>query len=512
MNKRVQSKIAAESARAELAEATIRRIRTERLAKDAQNRVDVLAPDAQRKRRQPHVETSGESKSFKQYDRLRGINLTRDLERNYSYARSALLQLRANVVGIGPKLRVHAGTDEQATTAANWFNSDWAHDCDFRGQSDHFGEQVENALAAVVREGDILAAFDDGWIEDSGKLIWWEADQLVEPDAMPKEYEGFKIDSGVVFDKWGRAVAYCVSSEHGRMKAALKDCTFIPAAKARLIAARWRPNMLRGFAPMLTCAADWQDLYEMRGKELQSAKVAATFAGKVKKQDAQSELELKRLAEIGRTGAPASNGDAVYDRFEALTGGNIEYMEPGDDFEIFDFKRPDVAFTEGQEAIGRGAAAALGLPAVFCTMKVTNSYTGFRGENLMAWQTFIRWQKLLERELCDWAARNAIDWAIRNGKLDPIGDYSLSWQWPIMPQVDPEKDARAVVLKLQHLLTTYADELGPNWRKIFEQLAEESKTAKSPGLRLPLRIFESEREGLRFSGPARPEQQTEESE
>lgn len=493
----------------------------------AQNKFDVLALHAQRKRRQPLIETLTEEKILRLYDRLRGINLCRDLERNFTAAKAMLNQRKLNVVGNGPKLRMHTGSPEANERIASWFNTSWAKNCDFRGdlQDDgsvaggmHLAEHVQLALAALTREGDTLCVFDDGLIENTGKILWFEADQFPRlsdlETAAPKPWNSYRQESGVLFDRWGRVAAYVAHSGHGKSEVNYdpENVMIVPASKGRFLKRVWRFNQLRGTAEMLTTAADLQDMYELRSSEIQTGKVGSKFAGVVKKESAADEMQFRREqtaeAQYDPTLAQPADGlpntGVSYDRLEALTGGFMEYMEPGDEFKLLDFNRPTINFIESVNAILRGAGAAMGLSKTYTTLNTESSYTAFRGDMLLSWAQFYADQKFLERHLMDWLACRAIKWAAASGQLGvelPEGwESAMSWAWPQMPAVDPLKESMAHANDIKHAFASYSEILGPDWKKTIHQLAEEIREIKDQ--QLPAMAFENQKDGLRFTNSA----------
>ena len=484
------------------------------------NRWDVL--EQTKKRRQPRIERQTEDKQLKTYDRLSGINLGRDLERNFTSMRSIMHQLRTNVVGTGPKLRVHLrgempddpavreSTSRTLTQWASWFNGEWAKDCDYRDDQ-HWAKHVGYVLSGVIREGDILPWFDGGHIEDSGKCGFFEADQLATPDDpsnLPEPWKSLNVEQGVFFDTWGRVRGYACSRNHGVMQDKVANLTFIPRGDvARLIKFQLRPGQLRGTPLMLTAAADMQDLYEMRAKELQTAKVGAGVFATVHKEDGGiGDLALKRgWDEAGGVadGATApAGGQTQYDRLEAFAGGAMEYMSKDEKIDIKDFNRPSVNFRESYDWTLRSAGAAFGLTKTYSSMHTEASYTAFRGDLLIAWASFYVYQKDLERQYCDWIARNALGWGVRNGKIDSGGltvdQVAYSWDWTKQPSPDPLKEAMAAETNLRNNLEDYASLLGPDWRKRFDALVEQMKYAKDPARQLPLSPWEGERTAITF--------------
>jgi capsid protein len=433
-----------------------------------------------KKRRQPRIEKDTEDQQVKSFDRLRAINLVRDIERNFTSCRSMMHQIKINTVGTGPKARLHTSDTDFILKNEQWLNSSWAKNCDFRGTS-HFGDLLQLIFASAVREGDVLVALDDGWIDDSGKILTWEADQLVQvsdPDNVPSFLLGKIQEQGVWKDEYGRVVGYSVSTDRGVSEKKAEECTFLTAENARLLKMEWRLNCARGQSAMLTAAADLQDLYEMRSKEMQSAKVAASIAGIVKKEGSTKEMLDLAQINVDEEQAPEVN----YERFESMTGGMMEYMEPGDDFKILDYDRPTVNFAEAFDFILRSAGSALGLSKTYTTLSTESSYTAFRGDMLLSWKTFYSWQKLLERQICDWLAQKVLTW--HNGSIPE--DLVISFSWPEMPVIDPLKDAAADRERLGSLTTDYAELLGPDWKKRFEAISEQLAYAKNLGIPLDI--------------------------
>jgi capsid protein len=454
-------------------------------------------------RRTPTRETTGEGGIYTPTKRAHGTNVGRELERNYSNARGIVHQFRMNVVGALGKLQVNA---KGGTEAAAWFNGTWAKDCDFR-DAQHWSTVLQNVVAAALREGDVLAVFDDGLIEDSGKLLFWESDQVLPcSDALFKAKfpaDGHVQDGGIVRDKWGRIAAYTCTGKRGlTVIDAEADLTIWQRDNAILPRDPWRMNQGRGVPPMLTAAASLLDLYEMLARELQTAKLAAGQYAHVKRADAvddwdapgtKPELLPENSGKAADTVTAETGGGATaparnYDSLEAFTGGYTDYGQPGDDVQLFDPKRPNVHMAEFIEAVLCHAGAAFGLARAYACLRADTSYTAFRGDMIMSWQgAFFPMQKWLERAFADRVAVKALTWAQRKGMIAalPAGwEQSLSWRWPKMPEVQADTAQNAVALALKNATTDFAQEIGPDWRQHFDALAEQIAYAREKGIPL----------------------------
>lgn len=459
------------------------------------------------KRRQPTVETTDESKIYGQTERYKGVNIGRDLERNYSPAKGIIHQFKANVVGSLGKLQVNI---KGGDLAAQWFNGTWAKDCDYRDDT-HFSVVLQNVVASVMREGDLLAVVDDGAIEDSGKLLHWESDQIVpltDSVLAQTQYKSATQENGILRGKFGQILAYVCTGQRGVGTINdLKDATIWPREQARLVKNPWRLNQGRGIPSVLTSANNFQDLYEILSKELQTAKVAAGNYASVKRSNAVTDWDApathpERLPENNGkdastvaaetansvTGATAPN----YDRLESFTGGYLDYLAEGDEINIADIKRPNVHLMEFCEAVLGHAGASVGLARAYTILRADSSYTAFRGDMILSWVTFYAMQKWLERSYADWVAIKVLNWAQRKGIIPtlPKGwEQAISWCWPTMPHVDEAREEAAVQSALKNATIDYSELLGPDWRNKLASYAEQLNVARD--LKLPLSVFET---------------------
>jgi capsid protein len=479
--------------------------------RDVKNKYDAVDGNTE-KRRAPKIERYEEEKLLKPYDRLKMINLCRDLERNSTSAKSILRQFKVNVVGTLGKMKLNTKDEETNRTVNEWFNQEWAPKSDSRGDLT-FNEQLKLVMTSTIREGDILAVFDD-FDRDDGKMLYWEADQLVEINATDWENQKKYLDtdgkplqqsSGVIYDKKGRVMYYAVTSDRGKTVCDLEDATIFPVGVARLIKNNFRPNQLRGTGDFFAALADMEDNYEMRAKELQSAKRAATTAAVVTKQDATEEAMFRGgtapegLLDAGDDTEESTTETINYENLETLTGGMTEYLLPDEDVKILDTaNRPNIHMKEFFDFVLQSAGSGMGLAKAYTFLEAHSSYTAFRGEMVMTWATFYDWQKFLENHIADWVAVKAIKWAIEKGKLKvnlPDGwEKMISWIFPQMPQVDPVKDNTARREAMKDGFLSFADVLGADWKKKLESVADGLKVAQELGI--PLTAFETKSGGL----------------
>ena len=481
-----------------------------------QGRYDVLDGNNSKKRRTMTIETQNEEQIMRPYDRMKAINLARDLERNFTGAKAIIKQFKINVVGNQGKIRLNLDDKDLNKNVSAWFNGYWAKNCDSRDDL-HFSDILQLIIRSVLSEGDVLVAFDD-FDRNDGRLLIWEADQLVKIDETDwinnavklgwyedKNVGGKKAkvpllqESGVIYDSKGRVRAYAVTGRRGVQVSKLNEATILSKDSARLLKNPFRFNQLRGVGDLLAASADLEDIYEMRAKELQSAKVASTMAGYTASDDSMDEALLRggvapeALLETASATAQATPKTS-YERFETLTGGNWEYLAKGDEIKVLDFQRPNIAVKDFFDFVLSSAGSGFGLANCYATLRAQTSYTAYRGEMIMTWRTFEAWQKWLERHFCDWIAGKAIGYAILKRLLPalPVGwQGSISWIWPVMPQVDPVNETNAIREKLKLAITDYAEVLGPDWEEKITKLKEQIKIVRDGGELEFLSLFET---------------------
>lgn len=479
---------------------------------------DVLKPN--RLRKQPLPERTPESVIFDQSKRAKGVNLGRDLERNYSPARGILHQFRMNVVGTLGKLQVNvkdSNGNSIGDESAAWFNGVWAKDCDYRDDL-HWSVVCQNVVASVLREGDCLAVFDDAVTEDdSGKLLMWESDQIApmsENVLSAKGLEKKTQDGGIIRDKFGKIVGYSVTGKRGlSVIDDPADCTVFARESACLPRNPWRLNQGRGVPCIMTAASSLLDVYEMLTRELQSAKKAATQYAMVTRESVVTDYDSpagipiglpendgKDSATIAAEGANSSTAPQArnYEALEDMTGGYTDYGQPGDKVQYPPVDRPNNNMIGFIESVQCHAGAAFGLARAYTLLRADSSYTSFRGDMILTWAgAFYPMQKWLERCFADWVAIRALRWAMRKNKIKPLPvgwEQKLSWTWPTMPEVDELDAQNAIAASLKNGTTDYAALLGPEWRKRLESLAEQLQVIKDLGI--PLSMLEMKSGGV----------------
>lgn len=469
-------------------------------------------------RRQVPVETQNEDRQhLNGFDRLTAIAMGRDLNRNSSKAITILNQRSVLTVG-EVKAQFNSIDPEWNKTANRYFNGTFARDCYYK-HPEHLAQIANWVELALIREGDILVVFDD-FLTGSGKLLLWEADQLVtvDPGDWAKQQEfvdniGGKMtpmfqENGVIQNVFGKVVAYAVTRQNiadqqkrGQMTCRIDDVTFIPAENARLVRHTFRPGQVRGVPVILPVSDDLEDIEEMIKSELCTAKIRSKLMAFVKQsKDSLDELEqettLRAIAERGGWEDLDREVKVVEKRryriAEDALGGNVEYGDPGEDLTFPGIDRPNLDTATFFNFLGDSAGATLGLAQGYSRMAVSSSYTAHRGETCLTFRHILRQQKKHEHDWLDWLAVKVIQFAVQKGEL-PAGpegwQQEVSWRMPSPDVIDPQKEAAADLQNMKNGKKNLLDIVGPDWKEKLDQTAEILKYAR--GKEIPLAMFET---------------------
>ena len=470
------------------------------------------------------MDRGSEESEFRRYDRMYAISLGRDMHRNQAKFVALERTISRMVAGT---VRAQVNTDDKAWNreAEHYFNHVFAPDCLLTIPRTHLSELCQQLVAALIREGDALVVFDDGLAKNSGKLLVFEADQLVmmaEAD-FARLYPGKYQEAGVILDHLGCIYGFITSAVRVTDDAQIRpntlsvlpesECIVYTTDEAVLLAARYRPGQVRGVPEVLPVSIALDDADAMVKSEMLTAKRAAkTFAtvslgeasqNAIADADLMAALEQQEAAgNIDPATGEIINPDAApkqetarphYQSIDNDDSAIVTYLDGRDKLDFHDPQRPNLDIQTFYKERNSDAAASLGLAGGYAEMRVTNSYTAHRGESLLTWSSIYDRQKHLERTLLDWLAVRVIEYGMEHGFVPaaaPDGWRTLiSWDLPTMPPIDEKTSIDAQSAALKSGLTTYRDLLGSDWEDHMRELAAELKLARE--LELPISPLET---------------------
>ena len=243
-------------------------------------RYKIVSGNDQLQREQGLIERGSEDEILNAYGRGKALDLARNATRNSSTFNGILKQLDLNVVGTkgGKAIFKIDGSDELRQTF-----SAWTREADFfDGLS--FNTLLKLILKTYVLGGDMVLMFDDGLIEDSGKLVVYEPDEIgnTTEEALVRHYGAFARQSlGRIYNGNGRFIGAVVSrSQRGALEFDPAKSYFLHRdPDASMFDSFWmmprnvfRVAQGRGVTPLTTSLATVLDLEDLCGFELAAAK------------------------------------------------------------------------------------------------------------------------------------------------------------------------------------------------------------------------------------------------
>jgi len=226
------------------------------------------------------IERNNEDEIFNLYGRGKMLDLARNATRNSSTFNGILKQLDLNVVGTsGGKAIFNFDNSDQIKDAF----SKWTRDADFfDGLS--FNTILKLILKTYVLGGDMVLMFDDGLVEDSGKLLIYEPDEIgnTTDEAIKLRFGKLARQSlGRVYNGNGRFIGAVVSrSQRGESIFDPKKSYFLHRdPDASMFDSFWmmprnvfRVAQGRGVSPLTSSLGTILDLEDLCGFELAAAK------------------------------------------------------------------------------------------------------------------------------------------------------------------------------------------------------------------------------------------------
>ena len=433
---------------------------------------------------------------------------SRDLLRNAPLACGAVNTVVTNVVGTGLKVQSHLDRDvlkpyfkneEEFDTFerdAERIFRNWAESSDSDVTRCQTFSEIQNLiLRSVLESGDVFIL--KRYVTRPNRNIDL-ALQIVEADRVANS--DYKADTatlagGVEMDSDGAPISYSVCNQYPSDFQSQKEKKFIkvPAfdkygnRQVFHIFNRIRPGLTRGVPYLAPVIESLKQLDRYTEAEIMAAVVSAMFTVFVKSEDEEGLAPMTPLDE--------SNGrrdDSDY----KLAPGAILDLQPGENIEIADPKRPNQAFDPFVQAVLRQVGVALELPFEILIKHFTASYSAAQAALVEAWKFFSSRRKWLAIQLCQPVYEMVITEAIAKGILKAPGFFSdpyirsaylgAEWIGPPRGQIDQLKEVRASETRVKMGISTLAEETamltGGDWERKYPQIIKEYKLKQEAGI------------------------------
>lgn len=389
----------------------------------------------------------------------------RELLRNNAWARRARNIIVNNAVAWGATpqpMTTDGALGEAASTAWQAWADSTACDADGRG---NFAAIQQSVMKKLVEDGEVLVRRRMRRLSD-GDAIPMKL-QVLEVDFLDTGKNGAgasgPIVHGVEFDALGRRIAYWLFDTHpGSTGGRPTSSRRIGAKHIVHVAVADRPGQVRGISMLAAAIVGLKDLGDFEDAELLKQKIAACFTAFVTDVD----------------GSASPLGEPI-----PGSARDLEMLEPGAILHFPEGKKVDFATppTVSSDAFAtralRKLAAGLDITYEDLTGDYSRvNYSSARMARLQHQQAVWSWQyTLLTPQFLGPVWSWWCDAAMLGGLLP--GTLAASWAHPPLAMIDPEKDVRAVMMRIRNGLQTPDDalrELGldpaHHWPEFHRQL------------------------------------------
>lgn len=430
----------------------------------------------------------------------------RDLHMGAPLATGAINTISANVVGPGLHLKpkidatslgiTYKQADEWQKQVEREFET-WCKECDAERTST-FGELQEIAFASALISGDVFALtpmfknINDKYLL---KVLLIEADRVETPPEM--EGERF-VRGGIKFDQRGAPVDYYIRKYHpfdSRTYNTFEYDTYPAFGKLTgrrnviHLFSRQRPGQKRGVPLLAPVIETMKQLSRYTDAELMAALISGMFTVFVKT-DISNEEVLADNIPVGEQIAGSNPLD-----YE-LGNGAIVGLNPGESIQETNPNRPNVAFDGFVQSLCRQIGAGIELPYELLVKHFTASYSASRAALLEAWKTFRKRRNWMASKFCQPIYEEWLTEAVATGRVIAPGfllDKTIrvaycraEWYGPTQGQIDPEKEVKAAILRVENNFSTRDRETteltGGDFEDNIRQRVREEMMIKKGGL------------------------------
>ena len=448
--------------------------------------------------------------------RAKLLDLTRNLVRNSSLFTTILGQMTTNVVSTCGGKVVLSIPNEQANDALKFAFSQYTRNVDF-----YSGDSLNHLLKRVLREyvigGDCVLLFDDGIVEDSGKVLFFESNEIVDvpKDEVEKRYgKGCWCSLGKVYSPNGRHIGTIVSKSQRGMgdKVDPAKCYYLrkdpngnPLDNQWFhFSSNWREG--RGVSQAASAIATIHQLEDLVQSELlASRRNSQIFCWLTQNATTQeevlpspfepnattdiSQMTDEQIAEMVKEQYQGANCEQTQTiSFNRAKENSVVYEALPEGFNATQLQtqHPNTNIQTMVDWLANRCASTMGLSRIFATGNPEDG--NWRSNQLFSYPAILEFQKDLE-QVCDWVFNRFVQWAMRTNQIkayiaDDFMDY-VDWSWKGIDSLDPVANENAVALQLKNMTKTYKEILGNDWKTKMKQTAYERKWMLDNGITPP---------------------------
>lgn len=430
-------------------------------------------------------------------------------------ATSAVKTSRTNTVGLGLKLNPKINRDVlglSAEQAEAWERdvktefSMWAKDkraCDATGIND-FYEMQQLAFTSWLASGDVFAIRKDyGSTRELPyglRLHIIEADRVATPGSMAgsslvwtegiNEENKNKIHDGVEVDDNGCIAAYHITNKYPyQFNADPSAWIRVPAYGESTglpniihVMSSERPEQYRGVPYLAQVIEPLMQIRRYTESELMAAVIESFFTAFIITNEDADKMPFNETID--------ESEKAAYDPHEYEMGpGTINVMNPGEQVQLADPKRPASGFENFVKAISKQIGAALEIPADLLLKEFNASYSASRAALMEAWKSFRMYREWFANDFCRPVYKIWMSEAVARGRVQAPGFFTdpkvkeawlgSEWVGPSQGQLDPVKEITAEIMAVEQGYSTNEDSTvklnGGDWNANMNKLERENE-------------------------------------
>lgn len=412
----------------------------------------------------------------------------RALDQNHDIVIGILDKMEERVIGskgihIEPQPLTTAGeVHEELAEAIRKLWTEWSVKPDVTGKFTR--PALERALLRTwLRDGEVFIQLVKGKVAglEHASSVAFSLEAL-EPDFVPMNTdESQGVIQGVKLNAWRKPVAYQVyldnpqesQKNYGKIKT-------VPAENMLHLAFKKRLHQVRGVSMLHGVIVRLADLKEYEESERVAARIAAAMTMFIKKGDAA--LYGENLDN--------ENEDRMFD---IAPGAVIDDLKPGEDIGLINSNRPNTGLESFRNGQLRATAAGTRSSYSSIARDYNGTYSAQRQELVESYEGYAVLQDCFVAQISRPLYREWLKMAIASGEIsvpaeiDPNSLYNAVYSGPVMPWIDPIKEANAWAVRIRGGLATESQAIR----------ASGSNPAEVKRRRI-VEVEENRREGLKF--------------
>lgn len=304
-------------------------------------------------------------------------------------------------------------------------------------------------LRTWLRDGEVFVQLVKGKVsglEHSSPVAF--SLEALEPDFVPMQTDEAKngLVQGVFLNAWRKPTAYQVYLDNPQESTAMYGkIKTVPAENMLHLAFRKRLHQIRGVSMLHGVIVRLADLKEYEESERVAARIAAAMTMYIKKGDAALYDEESK------------NDERLFD---IAPGAVIDDLKPGEDIGLINSNRPNTGLESFRNGQLRATAAGTRSSYSSIARDYNGTYSAQRQELVESFEGYAVLQDAFVAAISRPIYREWLKMAIASQaisippEVDPDSLFNAVYSGPVMPWIDPVKEANAWAVRIRGGLAT----------------------------------------------------------